>query len=326
MRPVGVEGVVGDSQPGVSGFAHEGRGVVGGVEQLGLEAVQRLDRQGHSGGLRVSGRRQQPLAPPCEFRRRGSAAMKSCSAESALIAVASRPSSRSRAPSLRERAGSFGQGLWRCEADGSDLECLAQYSNNSRGLGSRADGEIRGSTANGALLLRRRARAAARRRRASLPRIRALPARLPGRCLDLRADRPPCRAAAHRARAQRLSRPRRLEAGGEHRREVRAGAGRGRPRRRGVDRAAEPTAAPLEEGGDPRRGAELFWKQPVAARLPRAPPSRKAGREESRRCPCCDPSSPMRRSATWPPAWPKPADPAAPKFPKIPSTAVELHR
>jgi len=44
----------------------------------------------------------------------------------------------------------FGQGLWRCMRDGSDMEFLAQFSNNTWGLGLRSDGEIWGSTANGA--------------------------------------------------------------------------------------------------------------------------------------------------------------------------------
>lgn len=44
----------------------------------------------------------------------------------------------------------FGQGLWRCNADGTAVEFLAQFSNNTWGLGLRADGEIFGSTANGA--------------------------------------------------------------------------------------------------------------------------------------------------------------------------------
>lgn len=47
-------------------------------------------------------------------------------------------------------AAAFGQGLWRCEPDGSGMEFLAQFSNNTWGLGLRADGEIWGSTANGA--------------------------------------------------------------------------------------------------------------------------------------------------------------------------------
>lgn len=45
---------------------------------------------------------------------------------------------------------SFGQGLWRCQPDGSEMEFLAQFSNNTWALGLRADGEIWGGTANGA--------------------------------------------------------------------------------------------------------------------------------------------------------------------------------
>lgn len=47
-------------------------------------------------------------------------------------------------------SAAFGQGLWRCEPDGSGMEFLAQFSNNTWGLGLSADGEIWGSTANGA--------------------------------------------------------------------------------------------------------------------------------------------------------------------------------
>jgi putative membrane-bound dehydrogenase-like protein len=55
-----------------------------------------------------------------------------------------------RGPVRGGTSASFGQGLWRCDADGAHLEFLAQFSNNTWGLGLRADGEIFGSTANGA--------------------------------------------------------------------------------------------------------------------------------------------------------------------------------
>ncbi len=55
-----------------------------------------------------------------------------------------------RGPVRGGEIGAFGQGLWRCNADGSEMEFLAQFSNNTWGLGLRADGEIWGSTANGA--------------------------------------------------------------------------------------------------------------------------------------------------------------------------------
>lgn len=55
-----------------------------------------------------------------------------------------------RGPGAGGQEVSFGQGLWRCHADGSGMEFVGQFSNNTWGLGFRADGEIFGSTANGA--------------------------------------------------------------------------------------------------------------------------------------------------------------------------------
>lgn len=55
-----------------------------------------------------------------------------------------------RGPLRGGSVGGFGQGLWRCRPDGSEMEFLAQFSNNTWGLGFRSDGELWGSTANGA--------------------------------------------------------------------------------------------------------------------------------------------------------------------------------
>ncbi len=44
----------------------------------------------------------------------------------------------------------FGSGLWRWDLKGDDPEFIAQFTNNTWGLGFRSDGEVFGSTANGA--------------------------------------------------------------------------------------------------------------------------------------------------------------------------------
>jgi putative membrane-bound dehydrogenase-like protein len=55
-----------------------------------------------------------------------------------------------RGPGAGGKEVSFSQGIWRCLKDGSGMEFVGQFSNNTWGLGFRDDGEIFGSTANGA--------------------------------------------------------------------------------------------------------------------------------------------------------------------------------